>query len=489
MWTRRAALAGLGSGLGLAAGGLRAQDRYDLAELLRFDSLGQVTLLYLADLGGLFEPHLYRPASRRLLRGGPEDLRGVALRVRYGVGGRGPLDHALTAESWDDLAPAYGAMGGLPQIARLVGAVRQARPQSLLLMGGESLGGPLARMGARRAERALLAGLAPSLVARPGRRGAWSVKLIRHGSFVLHIVELANDFLLEDVTALEGAVKALAPAGPVLLVSPLGLAADRLLAERLPGLALILSRGVPLPEVARVAGVPLVAAGSQGRFLARIDLAVEGGRVVDLSHRLIPVFADLVPPLPATLRALRAVRAPLRERLSAPLGVAPELLESAEPLGNGWSRLITAALQAQAGAELALIEAPLGGHTVGAGMAVTAEDLLSVTGGLRFRVAEVTGAELLAALEAGLAAVLAPAGLPARGAPLVGGLSFTLAQEAAPFVRDPWLAQSGKALDPAGRYRLARVGQGVAGAPLGPLVARHLAAPSVESRPGVITFD
>ena len=84
----------------------------------------------------------------------------------------------------------------------------------------------------------------------------------------------------------------------VVLLSHNGMDVDLKLASRVTGIDAILGGhthdGVPQPTlVANRGGKTLVSnAGSNGKFLAVLDLDVKGGKVADFRYRLLPVFSD-----------------------------------------------------------------------------------------------------------------------------------------------------------------------------------------------------
>src|SRR6202044_2770137 len=88
----------------------------------------------------------------------------------------------------------------------------------------------------------------------------------------------------------------------VLLLSHNGMDVDLKLASRVTGIDVILGGhthdAVPQPSVvANAAGKTLVtSAGSNGKFLAVLDLDVGKGAVKDFRYSLVPVFADLLKP-------------------------------------------------------------------------------------------------------------------------------------------------------------------------------------------------
>lgn len=141
MLSRRAFL-----GCSVAAGGLwafqaRAQDRFDQAALLDFEPLGQITLMHMGPLLGELMPHYHRPPEMRIgvgdAAGKVPYLTGEAFRVRYGIGGRSPLDYAHTHENFVEHARAYGKMGGVDRVATVLNAIRAERPGALFLTSYE----------------------------------------------------------------------------------------------------------------------------------------------------------------------------------------------------------------------------------------------------------------------------------------------------------------------------------------------------------------
>src|SRR5262249_61811333 len=87
----------------------------------------------------------------------------------------------------------------------------------------------------------------------------------------------------------------------VVLLSHNGMDVDLKLATRVRGIDAILGGhthdGVPQPTIVDNAGGKTLVtnAGSNGKFLAVLDLEVSGGRGADYRYRLLPVFAKLLP--------------------------------------------------------------------------------------------------------------------------------------------------------------------------------------------------
>jgi len=107
----------------------------------------------------------------------------------------------------------------------------------------------------------------------------------------------------------------------VILLSHNGMDVDLKLASRVTGIDVILGGhthdAVPQPvAVTNAGGVTLVTnAGSNGKFLAVLDLDVRAGKVADYRYRLLPVFSNLLPADPDMAKLIEAQRALLDARL------------------------------------------------------------------------------------------------------------------------------------------------------------------------------
>src|SRR3546814_20401696 len=64
----------------------------------------------------------------------------------------------------------------------------------------------------------------------------------------------------------------------------------------------------------------LIASGSNGKFVSRLDLEVAGGAVKGHRYRLIPVFSDAIAPDPEVAGVIDRLRAPYEAALKRALG-------------------------------------------------------------------------------------------------------------------------------------------------------------------------
>src|SRR6185503_108161 len=118
----------------------------------------------------------------------------------------------------------------------------------------------------------------------------------------------------------------------VVLLSHNGMDVDLKLAGRLRGIDAILGGhthdGVPAPVAVRnPGGQTLVTnAGSSGKFLGVLDLAIRERKVTDFRYRLLPVFSNLLAADPEMAAYIAKVRAPFATKLGEPLAVTEGLL-------------------------------------------------------------------------------------------------------------------------------------------------------------------
>lgn len=117
-----------------------AQQRLTQAELLSFQSVGNVTLLHVADIHGQLMPLLFREPSVNLGAGESKGLvphlTGRALLEHYKIAPGSAAAYALTSDDFAALAKSYGKLGGLDRIATIVKSVRGERADRVLMLDG-----------------------------------------------------------------------------------------------------------------------------------------------------------------------------------------------------------------------------------------------------------------------------------------------------------------------------------------------------------------
>ena len=123
-------------------GRLAAQQALTQDQLLQFDTFGNVSLIHLTDLHAQLKPIYFREPEINLGVGGNKGavphITGADFRRAYGIEDGSASHYALTYDDFSSLARGYGRMGGMDRVATVVNAIRAARPDALLLDGGDT---------------------------------------------------------------------------------------------------------------------------------------------------------------------------------------------------------------------------------------------------------------------------------------------------------------------------------------------------------------
>ena len=273
---------------------------------------------------------------------------------------------------------------------------------------------------------------------------------------------IREEELQKHIDALRGADKVDA----VVLLSHNGMDVDLKLAGRVTGIDVILGGhthdAVPQPMAVRNAGgTTLVTnAGSNGKFLAVLDLALDRGKVSDVRYHLLPVYSELLKPDPAMAELIGRVRAQHVADWSEKIATPDRLLYRRGNFSGSMDELICTALRTELDAEIALSPGFRWGVTVLSGQAMTMEDLLAETA-ISYPetyVQEMTGAQIKDVLEDVCDNLFNADPYYQQGGDMVraGGLSYTCTPEAAIGARISELKLgNGKPLSASHRYKVA----------------------------------
>jgi len=517
-----------------------AQQNLSESELLRFDALGNVTLLHAADIHGQLLPVYFREPSVNLgvgeARGQPPHLTGRDFLRRFGVPEKSASAYALTDLDFATLAKTYGRIGGLDRLATVVKHVRAERGNEkvLFLDGGDTWQGSLAANRSKGQDmvdcmallkpdamtghweftygetrvKELIKTLDYPFLALNIRDTEWNepafepMKLFEKGGLRIAVLgqafpytPVANPRWLmpkwsfgireEDVRAnVEKARKA--GAQLVVLLSHNGFDVDRKLASRVPGIDVILTGHThdALPEAIKVGTTLLVASGSHGKFVSRLDLDVQNGAVKDFRYRLIPLFSDAIKPDAEMAAAIATARAPYTRELGREVGRADSLLYRRGNFNGTFDDLICAALLTERDAEIALSPGFRWGTSVLPGQAITVEDIhnaTAITYPQAYR-ASMTGERLKEILEDVADNLFNPDPYYQQGGDMVrcGGLGYAIDVSKPMGQRISAMTQlkSGKAIEPKKEYVVAgwaSVNEGTEGPPVWDLVERYVA--------------
>jgi sulfur-oxidizing protein SoxB len=171
----------------------------------------------------------------------------------------------------------------------------------------------------------------------------------------------------------------------VVLLSHNGMDVDLKLASRVTGIDVILGGhthdAVPQPVLVKnPGGATLVTnAGSNGKFLAVLDLDLAKGKVKDFRYKLLPVYSELLKPDAAMQALVDRLHATHPKGWTDKVATADRLLYRRGNFSGTMDDLICDALRNQLNAEIALSPGFRWGITALAGQPLAMEDLLSET--------------------------------------------------------------------------------------------------------------
>ncbi|HLS86584.1 MAG TPA: thiosulfohydrolase SoxB [Burkholderiales bacterium] len=532
--------------LAAAAGGtLRPglSDAQAADELYEAAPFGNVSLLHFTDSHAQLLPVHFREPSVNIgvgeARGRPPHLVGEALLRHFGIAPNTAAAHAFTHLDFVAAAHRYGMVGGFAHLATLVKRLRASRPHALLLDGGDTWQGSAVSLwtkgadmigaqkrlgldimtahweftyGAERVQQAIAQELAPveflaqnvktldfeDPVFKPYTlRSVNGVALAIIGQ-AFPYTPIANPrYLVNEWTfgiqesRLQELVEEVRGKGAkaVVLLSHNGMDVDLKLASRVEGIDVILGGhthdGVPKPlAVKNGGGTTLVTnAGSNGKFLAVLDLEVGAGGVTGHRYRLLPVFSRLLPADPEMAAYIAATRKPFEEKLSEGLAVTEGLLYRRGTFNGTWDELLLQALLEEKGADIAFSPGFRWGTTLLPGDAISFEHVMDQTA-ITYPYStlnELTGEQIKAILEDIGDNLFNPDPYLQQGGDMVrvGGMTYACAPGAEIGSRISDMRIKGVPMEASKRYKVAGwapVAEGATGEPVWELVSRYLRA-------------
>lgn len=533
------ATAAMTSGTGFGGlGRLAAQQALREEDLLAFQPLGNVTLVHLTDIHAQLMPVYFREPSVNLgvgaVKGLPPHVTGADFLKLYNLEPGSPEAYALTSVDFEGLSRAYGRMGGIDRIATVLKSIRAERDaNTLFLDGGDTWQGSytslktggndmIAAMNALKPDAMtghweftygsdrvseIVESLPFSFLGGNIRDTEWDepvfepYKIFERGGVRIGVIgqafpytPVANPRWMfptwsfgireEEVQANVDAVRAKG-ADVVVLLSHNGFDVDRKLAERVKGIDVVLTGHThdALPEPVKVGKTLLIATGSNGKFLSRLDLDVQGGEVKDFRYRLIPIFSDVITPDAEMTKLVTELRAPYAEELSRELATTDSLLYRRGNFNGTFDDLICEALIDKRDAEIAMSPGFRWGTSVPAGQPITVEDLhnaTSMTYPEAYR-SEMSGALIKEILEDVGDNLFNTDPYYQQGGDMVrvGGMAYTIDPTATigNRISNMTLLKDGSPIDPARNYVVAgwaSVNEGTEGPAIWDVVEEHL---------------
>ena len=481
---------------------------------------GNVPLLHFTDCHAQLLPVYFREPNVNLgvgaAAGQPPHLVGEHLLKHFGIRAGTRDAHAFTYLDFANAAKAFGQVGGFAHLATLVKMLEATRPGALLLDGGDTWQGSgtaLWTKGQDMVDACKLLGVDVMTGHWEFTLGADRVREIVDKDFAGRVDFVAQNvkttdfgdpvfkpYVIRQVNGVPVAIVGQAfPYTPianpryfvsewtfgvqeeemqkvvdearakgaqvVVVLSHNGMDVDLKMASRVTGIDAILGGhthdGVPQPTlVANRGGRTLVTnAGSNGKFLAVLDLDVKGGRVADFRYRLLPVFSALLPADAAMAALIDKARAPYAAKLAEPLAVTEGLLYRRGNFNGTSDQLILEALLAEKNAEIAFSPGFRWGTTILPGQPIRMEHLMDQTAVTYpyVTVSELTGEMLKAILEDVADNLFNPDPYYQQGGDMVrvGGLKYAIDPRKGAGARISRMELAGKPIDAAKTYKVA----------------------------------
>ncbi|MFV0294852.1 MAG: thiosulfohydrolase SoxB, partial [Hyphomicrobiaceae bacterium] len=447
--------------------------------------------------------------------------------------------YALTYNDFAELARNYGRMGGLDRIATIVKAIRAERDgRTLFLDGGDTWTNSWTSLQTKGQDMVdIMAGLKPDAMT-----GHWEFtlgdervtelskqiafpflaqnirdtefedrvfpaqKMFERGGVRIAVIGQAFPFtpianprwmipkwtfgIRESDLADEVESARKAGADLVVLLSHNGFDVDKKVARLIPGIDVILSGHThdAVPQPTKVGKTLIIASGSNGKFVSRLDLVVQGKEIKGFQYRLIPVFSDVITPDSDTAATIAKHRAPYAKDLSRVLGKTETLLYRRGNFDGTLDNIICDAILTERDAQIALSPGIRWGTSLLPGQDITFEDITNATAMTYpacYR-SEMTGKRLKEVLEDVADNIFNPDPFYQQGGDMVrtGGLGYTIdvTKSIGSRISGMTLLKTGEAIDPGKSYVVAgwaSINQATEGPPIWDVVARHIEAQKI----------
>ena len=414
---------------------LSAQQKLSQDDLLRFDTYGNVSLIHITDIHAQLKPIYFREPEINLgvgsALGQVPHITGANFRKMYGIDDGSPSHYALTHNDFSALANEYGRVGGLDRVATVVKSIRADRPDAILLDGGDTWHGSYTchhtqgqdmvnvmnalkteamtfhwefTLGSDRVHEIIDTLPFPALGQNifdaewdePAEyfkpytffeRGGSKIAVIGQAFPYMPIAnpswmfpEYSFGIRDENMQAMVDEVRGLG-ADLVVVLSHNGFDVDKKMASIVTGIDIILSGHThdALPEPVLIDNTIIVASGSNGKFVSRVDLDVRNGQMMGFKHKLIPIFSDVITPDPDMAALIDGERAPYIDQLSEVIGQSDSLLYRRGNFNGTWDDLICQALIEEREADISMSPGVRWGPSILPGQDITREDIWNVT--------------------------------------------------------------------------------------------------------------
>ena len=514
-----------------------AQQQISEKNLLDFKSFGNVSIMHITDIHGQLKPLYFREPDINLgvgnVLGKPPHITGKEFLKYFKIPLKSADAYSLSSEGFSNLAKTYGKMGGLDRIATVVKSIRSERPNALLLDGGDTWQGSYTALktngmdmvkafnllevnamtshweftlGIERVmelvdnhlnfpflganifdtewdERAFepytfteqngkkIAIIGQAFPYMPIANPSWMFPGLSFGIREKNIQEIVNEVKSKN-------------ADLVVLLSHNGFDVDRQLATRTEGIDIIFCGhthdALPIPIIENK--TLLVASGSNGKFLSRIDLNVDKG-IKDFKYRLIPIFSDVISSDKEMANLINEERKPFLSILKEEIGETDSVLYRRGNFNGTWDDLICNAIIDERGADIALSPGFRWGPSLIPGSKITIEDIYNATAMSYPKVylTEMTGNTLKIILEDVADNLFNPDPYYQQGGDMVrvGGMGYKIDinKSQGNRISEMTMLKTGDRIEPEKKYKVggwASVNENTEGPPVWELVEKYI---------------
>ncbi len=514
-----------------------AQQQIAEKNLLDFKSFGNVSIMHITDIHGQLKPLYFREPDINLgvgnVLGKPPHITGKEFLKYFKIPLKSADAYSLSSEGFSNLAKTYGKMGGLDRIATVVKSIRSERPNALLLDGGDTWQGSYTALktngmdmvkafnllgvnamtshweftlGIERVmelvenhlnfpflganifdtewdERAFepytfteqngkkIAIIGQAFPYMPIANPSWMFPGLSFGIREKNVQEIVNEVKSKN-------------ADLVVLLSHNGFDVDRQLASRTEGIDIIFCGhthdALPTPIIENK--TLLVASGSNGKFLSRIDLKVDKG-IKDFKYRLIPIFSDVISSDKEMANLINEERKPFLSILKEEIGETESVLYRRGNFNGTWDDLICNAIIDERGADIALSPGFRWGPSLIPGSKITIEDIYNATAMSYPKVylTEMTGNTLKIILEDVADNLFNPDPYYQQGGDMVrvGGMGYKIDinKSQGNRISEMTMLKTGDRIEPEKKYKVggwASVNENTEGPPVWELVEKYI---------------